>query len=244
MIELAALVASHAIELIESDDPLPEEAVDRYWSASHRRRNRWIGSLRRYASRDERDAGASASETWPETRRVLEEIFSAEVLVRVWCAALTAGDRRRGTRDVEPLARSVLRGQSEARHSALSLLVQQAQVDLDEAAAVDRFRRRTERWADLLLAPLAERYGLTEFACNAARVVEFAEEFSSRHGPDRRSAVWPLVHGSLQRSFQEDDGPAPNRALNREIGQAIVECFPAAFFRPRGPASSLTACGL
>src|SRR5262245_55891439 len=122
LVQLATIVTAHAPLWIENSSQLSTVHLDRYWSGSKCRHDRWVRQLKQFVAASTGDApqrGASLE----SIRGVLEEILTSEVLTRVWAAVLSAHDRRHRTRDAEPIGRSVFIGHLEARHRALRLLV-------------------------------------------------------------------------------------------------------------------------
>jgi len=147
LVELAGWVSAHGPALVEGPRQIPADGIERYWTGSKVRLDRWARSLKRAA-----DAGHAARS---ETCGVLEEILTGEMLTRVWAAVARAYDRRRGTDDAEPVARSVLIGHVEARHRGLTLLAAGSCVPNADAIKLNNLRRRAERWTDVLVGRLA-----------------------------------------------------------------------------------------
>jgi hypothetical protein len=162
------------------------------------------------------------------------------MLTRVWTAVLCAHDRRRHSDEAEPAARSVLIGHMEARHRVLTLMVRGPGIDAEAALGLNRIRRRTERWTDLLVGHLAGRYAVSEFAFNPPRAEDFAQDFHDRSQRRGGRQVWPLVLASVRTAFRQALGPeSPNAQLNARIGAAILSCFPADLFDSTGLMRSL-----
>ncbi len=175
LIELAALVSAHGPTLVRSDHRIPADSIERYWTTSKVRLDRWARSLKDFT----RQAGADAQQRqrkWPEARGVLEEILTGEILTRVWAAVLCGYDRSRGTDQSEPVGRSVMIGHSEARHRVLTLLSHVTGMDACAAVKLNRLRRHCERWTDLLVARLADVQDISEFAVDPKRASDFAED--------------------------------------------------------------------
>lgn len=219
---------------------IPAANLEAYWSASKSRIDRWGRTLKRY-----KETADSADENrrralWQRTRVVIEEVLSGEVLTRVWTAVLCAHDRRRDTELAGPIAKSVMNGHLETRHRALNLLAHEPSIEVREAAAVNRYRRRVERWTDLLIAHLIAAHDVSEFAPNPERARDFAEDI--RHKADAQSgiSVWPVTLASLRAAFRDICSSAsPNADLNARIASAIVGCFPADVFETTGIFRSL-----
>jgi predicted nucleic acid-binding protein len=239
LVELAALVSVHGPVLIESREPIPPAGIERYWTASKVRLDRWAAGLKRFVQAAEADARRRQAH-WPLFRGVLEEILSGEMLTRVWTAVLCAYDRRRHGDEAEPAARSVLIGHMEARHRVLTLMVRGPGIDAEAALGLNRIRRRTERWTDLLVGHLAGRYGVGEFAFDPPRAGDFAQDFRDRSRRRGGGQAWPLVLASVGTAFRRGLGPeSPNAALNARIAAAILSCFPADLFDSTGLMRSL-----
>jgi hypothetical protein len=231
LLELAALVSTHAPLLIEGQEPLPLGCVEQYWVASKSRLDRWGRSLKQLS--------ALATEAGAVNRclvqGVCEEVLTGEVLTRVWAAAMSAYDRRRGTDIAEPIARSVYLGHLEARHRVLTLLVSGPGIHAEEAVKLNRLRRRTERWTDVLVGRLSERQDLSEFAIDPERAREFAGDL--RHQSHQRGGrfAWPLTLASLRAAFQNGLSPvSPNADLNEAIAASILSCFHDQLFDSTG----------
>ena len=224
LVELAALLSAHGPVLIQSGQRIPADSIQQYWTASKVRLDRWAWSLRNFADRADEYAPHCRAQ-WPPIRGVLEEILTGEVLTRVWTAVLCAHDRRRGADEVEPVARSVMTGHMEARHRVLNLMVRGRGIDAEAAVKLNRLRRRTERWTDLLVGHLTDTYDVSEFAVDPKRAKDFAEDLHA----------WPLLMASLRAAFQRGLSPdSPNADLNARIAAAILSCYPPELFDSTG----------
>ena len=153
LIELAALASAHGPVLIQSDAQIPHRGIEQYWTSSKIRLDRWTRTLKNFPRLTDSDARRGEHE-WLEARGVLEEILTGEILTRVWTAVLCAYDRIHGTDNAEPVARSVLLGHIEARHRVLTLLTRETNIEAKAIVKLNRLRRRSERWTDLLVGRL------------------------------------------------------------------------------------------
>jgi hypothetical protein len=251
LIELAAIVAVRAPLFVQRQNGLPPEALAQYWSASKCRQQRWsqaLGQLAR-ATHDEQTGpkrtGAGKQRLAADARPVLIEIFASEVLTRVWTAVVALDERRRKTGDAEPITRSVYLGHLEARRRALTLLVHGPNVDSEQALELNRWRRRTERWNDMLVGYLLATGEISEFAFDADLAAEFGRDFRGQHAWRGEGTAWPIVMASLQaggRTAVPVD--TPNRDLNGQIGAAVLACFPIDAFDSIGLPRSLWAARL
>ncbi|MFZ1936949.1 MAG: hypothetical protein WCB27_22630 [Thermoguttaceae bacterium] len=225
LIELAALVSAQGPVLVRSDHRIPAGGIERYWTTSKIRIDRWARSLKDLALQAD---ARQRERKWPETRGVLEEILTGEILTRVWAAVLCAYDRSRGSDEAEPVARSVMIGHSEARHRVLKLVSHVTGIDARWAVRLNRLRRHAERWTDLLVGRLADIQAVGEFAVDAKRAMDFAEDAPSRQGFEASRLAWPLLLAALRKAFQRELGPiSPNADLNAGIAASVLSCFPS-----------------
>ncbi len=240
LVELAALVSAHGPVLVRGSQGISESGIERYWVASKSRLDRWGRSLKALCT-PPADAGWSSTPSqWRFARGVLEEIITGEVLTRVWTAVISAHDRHRGTDEAEPIARSVLIGHLEARHRVLTLLVGGPSIGAEEAVKLNRLRRRTERWTDLLIGYLAGLDDVSEFAVDPYRARDFAEDLRYQSRLKGGRFAWPLLLASLRAAFKQGLGPtSPNEDLNAQIAVSILSCFRSELFDSTGLFQSL-----
>lgn len=238
LIELAALISAHGPVLLQSDEPIPARGIEQYWTNSKVRLDRWTRSLKEFT----RQAADSprCERQWLEVRGVLEEILTGEILTRVWTAMLCVYDRTRGTDEVEPVARSIMLGHVEARHRALTLLARGTSIEDKTAVILNRIRRRSERWTDLLVGRIDGLEDVSEFAVDPKRAQDFAEDMPGRRGGPPKTLGWSLVLASLRTAFQRELGAvSPNSDLNAGIAASILACFPSDLFDSTGLFRSL-----
>jgi hypothetical protein len=228
LIELAGMAATHAPVLLACGGQISPAALEQYWANSKCRQDRWSRALRQFQNPAE--AGRAGAPSWPALRRVLEEIIVSELLTRVWTAVLTSYDRKRGARDAEPVARSVLLGHLEARHRTLALLVAAHGVPTEEAVQLNRLRHRVERWTDLLLAHLEPQCDVRDFTFDPQRAEDFAEGLSCQSRSPSAVSIWSLTLASLYGAFRDTAEESPNADLNSRIGQSVLASFPAEMF--------------
>ncbi len=243
LVDLAGLVASQAGLFIHTGKPLPERALEEYWSASKCRLDRWGLELMRL-----KDSRVGIVEVGGDNRRqfasLIEEILTGELLARVWTGVLAAVDRSQGSTEAEPIGRSVLAGQMEARNRALKLISGTRSVWLSELVGLDRLRRTSERWTDLLLAQLLPLADMHDFSHDPDRLDDFAVNQRLGESPDVSRMRWSLLLASLRAAFHRDLNiadrlPSPNRDLNRRIGESILSCWRPEQFDAVGPLRSV-----
>ncbi|MBA3314326.1 MAG: hypothetical protein M3552_01450 [Planctomycetota bacterium] len=216
--DLAAAVASHFEELSNAGGP-DAASLHRVWKRASRCLMFW---------REELFSKATPS--------LYAEIFAAELPIRVWCTAVAASGRKAGECNAAAVAGKINAELLELRCLALQALAADHGLTNSEAAAMDRFRRRCERWCDALLGPIVGRTGVTEFAIRPDRATDFAEQFSA---DPSGSATWPLVTAGLRLTFAEADsfrGPDEGRSgtAAADLASAIFASFPAEAFSSGG----------
>lgn len=241
LVELAALVADGAEVLLRTTPRLSATSLEQYWVASKCRFDRWARRLKALAAQSaELGDAPSPRPPGPPPRAVFEEILASEVLTRVWSAVLCAHDRRHGLDESEPIARSVLIAQIEARHRVLSALVQPGQCGPEVALRLDHLRRRAERWTDLLIGYLCCSAGdVASSAVDPQRAADFAADFRQQRGRESRQA-WGLLRSSLRASLRTLLTPeAANPDLNAAVAAAILAAFPPEVFDSTGRFRSL-----
>jgi len=231
-IELAALISSSARTLVHHSARLSQAGIEEYWTVSKCRQESWCRKLKQHSTRIRSLRGRSARRLWDSTRVVLEEILTSEILTRVWAAVCCAHEQQRGIAEAAPIVRNVLAGHLEARHRALNLMVRGHGLRIEEAVNLNRLRRRSERWTDVLLGNLMPDCAVDEFAFNAGRVRDFADHDGGRIGTSSRYQ-WLLA--SLRASYQRGLAPtSPSAELNRRIAAAILSCFGSEMFDSTG----------
>jgi len=226
LVELAGLVSVCGGALVEGCRQIPHRAVVQYWTTSKLRHERWGWTLKNAAHYLENDKPSSLQRPLL-LYGTLEEIFSAELLVRTCAALFHAYDRRHDSNDTAPLATSVFHGQAEARHRALTLLVQNSQIETTVAIKLDRLRQRAERWSDLLLSHMTVLGEVSDFAFDADRVKDFAETSRPQDRSPTEPYPWPLLLGSLRSAFTGQlDFSSPNADLIAGIAAGVLACLP------------------
>lgn len=256
LVELAALASAHGRVLIRSEGAsLPIEGLGQYWSASKCRLDRWRRALKAASpalqnlppeiSPLERLTLGPADADGPSHNgsliSVLEEILLSEVLTRVWAALMSAFDERHGQSENAPVAESVLTGHAEARHGALTLLVQGPGVASRDALALNQLRRRAERWTDLLVGHICLEHDVSRFAPNLETAREFAADLRHHQAWSADQQAWSIVLASLRAAFRQkiSSAPSPNGDLNRQIAAGVLGCLPPELFDATGLVQSL-----
>lgn len=227
LVELAALVTSQGPRLVSSGAIIPDGLIQRYWAASRTRLDYWgkrLKTLTRSSSSGDKLNLLSAGAT-------IEEIVLSEALARTWTAVLHLYDDALGVRDAEPIARAALLGHLDIRNRALAMLVDNAAVNTETAVALNRLRRRVERWIDCLLGFLMQHGDVTHLAIEADRARDFAEDLQHQLARPGGSQVWPLTVAALRNAFQVGvHGNAVSPEHNQRLAETVISCLPADAF--------------
>lgn len=239
LLDLASILSAHAPVLIRYAVPLPDRGMERYWTAAKCRMDRWGRNLKQAIQRGVDEGPEWYGRQGPALSSLIEEIFTGDVLTRVWTALVCAHERRLGSERAEPLARSVFIGQLEARNRAMTFLLHQP-IDTQEASRLNSLRHRAEHWSDLLVGYLTRTYDISEFAVEPSRAREFARDLNDQDSLPNGSQAWPMIQASLQAAFAQNmTNRSPNTDLNAEIAGGILGCFPPELFNSIGNFRSL-----
>lgn len=240
LIELASLLATQAPGMMLGGTRIPGASMEQYWSASKSRLDRWGLAIKNYREEADRLDAFQLGQRWVAKRPMFEELFTSEALTRVWGAVIAGYDSARGQEQYEPLVRSVMHGHSEAKLRAMTFLASGAGVAARDAVALNRLRRRVERWTDLLVARLMQVADVSEYASNIDRANDFCQDFRDQATQENRRHAWGLAMASLRAAFSYGLSPvSPNADLNERIAQAITACFQPELFDSTGTFRSL-----
>lgn len=221
LIELAAVTAVYSRTIVAAGAGVTMENLEQYWAAAKCRLDRWSRLLTRLAAAD--PVLANPLLAWPRIQPVLEELLLSELPARIWAATAAANDGLHGGEDFEPVARNVLAGHLDVRRRLLVLLTSNQALSTAQVAHLDQLRRRVERWGDMLLAHLAPRIDIREFAFEPNRAEDFADDLRRNEDSGEREFACQLVLASLRASFAQGLADrTPNSDLNRRIGAAIL----------------------
>lgn len=227
LVELGALVAAHGMRFIHHAEPLTQRHLEQYWVASRCRLDRWARTLKSFRS----GPPAHACADWPEVRSVIQEVLASELLTRTWGAVACCYDRMHQCGFLEPVVKSVLNGHREARHRALQLIVDGHGFGVEEGVLLNRLRRQTERWTDMLLGYLSSDPAVSDFAFSAERAQDFAADLHDQRHDVPGNEPWQLAITSLRATFEHGlSGVTANGDLNRRIAGSILACFRSELF--------------
>jgi hypothetical protein len=234
LLELAAVVASRSATFLQSFDALPTSGLDRYWTASKCRFDRWASAMKSYqvATRVQQPR-EQLGESWRELRPTIEEILTSEVLTRIWAALLCEHDTIRGVNAAAPVARSVFVGHLEARHRSLNIFLHGRGVPHEELISLNRLRRQCERWTEVLLGFVAS------YAGSASEFTFDRKSFDQAQCSSDDPATQEGLTASLRASFHGRElGDAGNGDHNEQIASGVLCCLNANLFLGTGVATS------
>ena len=199
----------------------------------------WLKTLDDFDCRLTTSSAIEHQRVWTELEPILSEIFVSEILTRVWGITLTAIDRQQGQRSAEPIARNTTNGHTEARNKAISLMLS-LQIPMHELSKVDRLRRKSERWTDLLVGHLALRYQLPDFAFENQRSLDFGQSQVHEFVRATDESVWEFVQAGIHLSFSTlSNASSFSVPWNRGIVRSILGSFPIDCFDEVGLFKSL-----
>jgi hypothetical protein len=239
LVEVAGLVALNGPLLVASAPPTSSVFLEQYWATSKCRFESWNRALKSCSTLALEGTREDFDE-WIEIRAALDEILTSEMLTRVWTAVVVARDRRWSGDSAEPVARSVLAAHMEARQRALSLLLRGEGFSTQQAAALDRLRRRVERWTDVLLGGLLHLWDVREFAIDPERAEDFGIDLARQRSHPGGRQAWRMTLVSLRGAFQAGLSPiSSNPDSNARITASILGCFQGELFDSTGLFQSL-----
>ncbi len=91
---------------------------------------------------------------------------------------------------------------------------------------LNRLRRRTERWTDMLLGYIAADTDVNSFGYDQARVREFGNDIRGERGSTNKSASWTMLLETALEAFGSQLVSEPaNADLNRDIANAVMASF-------------------
>lgn len=227
LVELGASVAFHGTCFVPHSPRLTERHMKHYWVASRVRHDRWSKTLKHH----ELATSFEKRQHWPRVRAVMEEILAGELLTRLWAAVGCAFDQSHATNQLTPIVRSVATIHMEARNRVLRALMQSEQVNGEGVASLNRLRQITERWTDKMLGHLAAHRDVAEFAFDANRVCDFAQDTTEAAFHPGATPLWELTRASLRASYQDAlTATSPHPDLNQRIAGSILACLNSDLF--------------
>ena len=228
--EVAALMAAHSRLFIEQPDELSAQAIGDYYILSRNRFNRWMRDLsdleQGIGIRDPLNLiGLKPSR--PAARTITEQILINEMVARIWTLLLLARDRAQNVDRIRPVAHNVFLGHLSVRHKSLGVVLNDPRICQDDLTAIDRIRKATERWTDMLCCPLMDEFDLWQYAFHEDKAREFFEDRVDHASLNHRSRAWVLILAGMRHSFPDTEGlAAPLHDDDRRLARLMLNSFP------------------
>lgn len=239
-VELAALLASRGPAELRKGIVLRAEGLERFWTASKCRLDRWGVRLKSHSQLVQSSPASELPRCWNAVEPVLQEILVGDALTRVWMSLVMLHDQIQGSMIAQPIARSVYLGHMESRNRALGFVLNGRGLPAEKMVALNRLRRQTERWTDMLLGYIAADSDIDQFGHDRARIRDFAMDIRDERRHLGTTREWHILLNSAQDAFRHDliEQPA-NADLNRKIATAVMACLGRGFFDTAGLIKSL-----
>ena len=236
--EFTALVAAQAPLIIEGVTPLAEGPLWVYWQHG---KTLWPKHKRKLEELCATADGDNSADRISQIMQTASDLLVGDLLTRVAGAVLTACDRRQRLQRAEPIARNVMAVHQQCRGAVLQLLLHSTILPADQLGELDRLRRRVERWTDVLLGPLIAHYGdeLADFAFDARRAREFAEEQMSARFRSISQPAWSFLLMGLRTAFPRGPSASPLNEPVLPILRSVLALFPDDAFQSSGAIQSL-----
>ena len=239
LIEFAAIVSVHSPNLIDRSEPLPEPALERYLYWSELRIAEWLTTHAEFPAAVAAAPAAQRADFWLNAQPMFVDVFAGGLISRVWGAVLTACNRKRKELAAERTARHILARHEQAQQQILRLMVDGPYLTLERVVALDRLRRKIERWSDVLVGHIVRRYGLTDFTYDSDRALDFGDEQLRHSRGPRQDQVWDMYILCLRSAFPETTLPeGVHRERRNEILKSMLNCLPESLFLGDGMMTS------
>ena len=228
-----ALLVSRVGRCVIADghEPSPN-SLREFWQQTRALQQQWTSRL-----------DAWSAEADPELSQLAElgaQLFISELLTRVWSTVLLGVDRQTGRDDLSRVARNAVSSLLQVRHGVMSRLLQQPDTSASQVAEIERLRRRSDRWTDLLIGNLAGSHDLFEFAFDVERAKDFATESIEYDPATGPHPVEHLVAAGLRMAFlgQLSGTPLTEPAF-QQLVQSILGALPQDAFHQDGSLRSV-----
>ncbi len=202
VIELAADLSEVALPWAESGEAISDPKLFEFWEHGRQLTADWLRRIELLETTKKRHV---ALEYDLLLGTLANEIFSVEVVARLFATTLAALDRVRKTPEYRPIAENALFAIQHVRARLMALVL----AGDEQHAPADRFRRRCERWTDLLIGPTLVRFGTAAFTHDARRSWEFGEDLLT---DSTATVAQKLVRPSLLTAFRGQAGRSPIQA--------------------------------
>lgn len=239
--ELAAVLAHHGPALLYRHSSIPPEAINQYWSASRLRLDLWHQTLARFQHTLSSGDHYRMRCWWQDHMGVLEEILASEVLTRVVAAIADGIDRADHRDEFSPIAQAIYLSHLEARNRVQAAILDRRGCTVSDAVRLNRLRRTTERWIDVLVGRLAGYDGeLVRYGIDRERTAAHAQDYDlSGTSPTRETVAW-LTRASLTDAIGQKVAKTPSLPqANRDVADSVLLILRPDLFDSIGSLKSL-----
>lgn len=234
LLELTSILTSHAGSFVHHASELPRESVEAYWTANRCRFDRWIEDVADCERRLSLAPVSVRPQVWGHFEPTAVEIFSTEVLTRVWGALLTAWDEVRDRNEGAPIGRSCYINHLEARNRIQNLMLKWRPSAPDICDRWNRLRRTSERTTDQLLATLPEIVDYEDFAFDKRRYRMDRVDWIKTGKNSVPGAVDLSMQALVQLMRHRFMTTVRNEDLHGRIAASILGCLHADMFYSTG----------
>lgn len=224
VIEMAADLSEVALPWSVTGEAVSDTDLFEFWGQGRQLTTDWLRRIDLLANNRQRHI-ALDYELLLGT--LAKEVFSIEVVARLFATILSALDRVRKAPEYRPIAENALFAIQQVRTRLLALVLSGD----EQHASSDRFRRRCERWTDLLIGPTLVRFGTAAFTHDARRSWEFGEDLLTESALD---VAQQLVRPSLLAAFRGHAGQSPIQSTSAAVFlKSMIAIVPVHFMTPQ-----------
>lgn len=188
--EVALIISRVGPCLLDEGREPSAESRHTFWQSTRLLERRWTNCM------TERDFDISRLE------KLAVRIFLCETVTRLWSTILGGMGTRGGKDDMTRLARNAVSGINRIRCELLVQMLKIPDAHYDRLQTLDRLRRRSERWTDMLLGPVAVKSNCFEFACHQDRARDFGIEALQSDPDSGLHAYHHMVSAGLLLAFK------------------------------------------
>lgn len=201
--EIAAIASSRAPSLIHSTAVLSNTHLQKYLSCSRHQFSHWFQQLNELAN-----IGSTHGPLAPNPRRynIFQEIFATEILTRVWATILVAHGRLQYRAGPEQLATHVVQNHNAISHRVLSMLNADLDISMSELAKINHFRRKSERWTNVLINHIGLTYEIVDFLHNQTDSKNTAASHLGRFARAVEEPICSLFQSTIRSAFSLHSG--------------------------------------
>jgi hypothetical protein len=209
---------------------LADHALGRWLEAGRALDAAWRTELRTPAPRADSTVGAGTVDD-----RLLAESLASEMPVRIAAAVFSDLDGRCGVRHAAPIARHLLAILLDIKRTLLQGILDGSQ-PLGALYRMDRFRKRCERWCDLLLSRLPDHPAVADLAVDRRRFFDHRVQMQTEPVNPLRQT---LILAGMSKAFSREPA-SPKRG---ELISAFAAATDSLLATPLNQARPLRTIG-